>query len=857
MSDSPDVRATTLPFFSTVYFGRENEQERLIDLLLRDETRLVTLLGPGGIGKTRLAVAVAETIVERGNDEALFVDLASATDSQRMLEVLASALHVADDSSAPIEQRIGDALRARVPLVILDNMEQIPDAASAISRLLALCPGVSFLATSRIPVRVSGERQFPVAPLLSPEVITSATREELKQHPAVALFVDRAQAVRPDFALTDENIDDVVALCARVDGLPLAIELAATRLLLFSPAALLAGLDDHLGLLSRGPVDRPERQRTMHQAIAWSTNLLDAEELSLLHAVSTFEGSFCFNAAQAVSGRSRAETAHLLSALVDKSLLQAMPIAGDDVRFRLLQTVRDVVRETVDAEGRRTELRKRHAAYYAALAADVDAGLMGEDQSTWVERAEAEYENLRSAMSWFFDQQDAPAAVSFVASMWPFWYGTGRLAEGRHLLSQALNIPGTVDLGERARALNGLGALFSALGDYDSATTACESALDLWRQSGNLRSVGNALNNLGTLAERHGKYAEAIHLYDEALEIFTGLDDRFRTAAVLTNIANVSTTTRDLERARTLHQRALGIRRALIDANGIAQSLHNLGVVLDGLRDHQGAEHCYTQALPLFEELADPRMVSVTLNSLGANARDRGNAVESELYLHRALDIAREISDPREEATALRNLGLAARLRQDSSYAMQAFRESLETSRRSEDPVHALATIEQIADLALEVGDATFAATLLAYARKHSTTSGSAARELDEKLNRLKSRLAASDFNRASEDGRASSFIHVVDLALAFDPLQPRPSGGGTSVHPPTKSERASTDHDLTARELDVLRLVAEGRTNAEIGDALFISPFTAKTHVANLLGKLAVDSRAAAATWAARHGVI
>jgi predicted ATPase/DNA-binding CsgD family transcriptional regulator len=845
------------PYIPTTLFGRDIDRSELLALLQRDETSLVTLLGPGGIGKTRLALALADDISQRDFMEICFVDLTEATTVDRMLDMVVDRLELGNLERDAIEPAIAATLRARMPLLILDNLEQVDGAAPAIGRLLATCPGLTILGTSRRPLRLQGERLYVVSSLGVPDASASLAEINAGRFPAIDLFVDRATMVQPAFRLTDANRGDVRAICERVDGLPLAIELAASRLRLFSPSDLLAHLRSHLSLLSLGPSDLPERQQTIRQAIAWSADLLTIDERRVLECCAVFAGGFTVDAAIAVCAYEGEATqlADLLTSLLDQSLVQSLGDQGTgSVRFRLLQTVRDFGLQSLAQQGLLALVLDRHVACYKSFAKTAEAQLFGPDQSTWLRRMEIEHDNFRAALSLLIERADAASALSFAADLWPFWYAKGHTAEGRQWIERILALPGDVDQGERAKVYNGLGALCSAQGNDEEARRACDAAIAIWRAIGDRRSVANGLSNLSVLAEHRGEYAEALRLNEEALRIFQELRDRLREAWVVGNIAVIAHATGDQQRALTLCQRALGIFRALKDTGGIARTSHNLGIVLFDGGDLDGALRHYEAAARLFEQLDDPHMLAESLNSFGAVRARQGDLTTSDAHYHRAYDLAKTSGDGRETASALQGLGLNAIARGDYARAMDHFREGLELRRQQDDDVLAVTTLEQIALIAHATGHTELAATLIGCTDRQRRSTGYAL-HAPPALSKAREALRGELRRQQADASQAASLSEVIDLALAFDP-QLDPSMVRTapvSAAAPTPGR----DHGLTDREIDVLRLIAEGKTNSEIGATLFISPFTAKTHVANLLGKLGAESRAVAAAWAARQGLL
>lgn len=641
-TSSPTILESNLPVVPTRFFGREVEREHLSGILLDDDTRLVTILGPGGIGKTRLATNVAQHLKNHHRLDVMFINLSSARSADRMLAAIADALQIEDLGLNP-EAQVLRELQDRAPLLILDNLEQIPDAGPVISRMLLGFSGLVILATSRIPLRIQGERQYILDSLLAADDTPNLSLEQLASLPAIALFSDRAQAVRPGFSLTGNDVVTVRDICLKIDGLPLAIELAAARIRIFSPEHLLAKLEDSLGILSRGSTDLPERHKTMQQAVAWSVDLLNEHERHVLLASSIFEGTFSYDAIEAVANLPASAIPDILSSLVEQSLVSALSQPADQMRFQLLQSVRDYARSRAITDGFYQQCERRHADFFTRFAAALADGLESDEQAKWSVRGATEYTNLQNALAWLIQCEDARGAVTMSGNMWPFWLHAGRLGEGRHLLEQCLALNGPVDPETRATAENGLGILCAMLGANADAMVSLKNAAAIRRELGDPAGVASVLNNLGNIASRQGLYAAATNYFEEALGILTELGNSYGQASVMLNIASVAHHTGNLDRAIDLTRQALAIRRTIQDVLGVAQALHNLGLYLDDLNDVDAAARCFGEAAAAFESLDNKPMLASTRNSLAANLRDREDMQSSDTQFQQALALAREL----------------------------------------------------------------------------------------------------------------------------------------------------------------------------------------------------------------------
>src|ERR671910_1697714 len=477
-----DAYRNNLPLQPTPLVGREKEVAEGCDLLGAEATRLLTLTGPGGIGKTRLALQAAADLLEEFPDGAFFAPLATLTDSELLLPAVAEALGVMETAEQPLGENLKDYLSERRLLLVLDNFEQVLGAAPAVTELVAGAPGLKVLATSRAPLGLYGEHEYAVPPLSVPDVKHLPDLKSLSQYEAVRLFIERAKAAKVDFEVTDESAPAVAEICVRLDGLPLAIELAAARIKMLPPKAMLQRLTSRLKLLTGGARDLPERQRTLRATIEWSFALLDEGEQVLFARLAVFSGGRTLEAIEAIcdaEGDLPVEAFEGVSSLLDKSLLRQEEGPNGEPRFVMLETVHEFAREKLHGSGETEEIKRTHAEYFLTLVEEAYPELKGPDQLEWLERLEAEHDNMRAALTWALERKEVAVALRMGGALSWFWEVRGYHSEGRRWLEEVLAMDGRGSPEVRAMALAGIGALAEEQGDLDRAQEGCEEGLEL------------------------------------------------------------------------------------------------------------------------------------------------------------------------------------------------------------------------------------------------------------------------------------------------------------------------------------------------------------------------------------------
>ena len=627
---SLDARPNNLPTQLTSFVGREREVAEVVRLM--ETARLVTLTGPGGTGKTRLSLQVAAETAGGQADGATFVALAPIADPDLVASALATTLGLPDAGRRPLRDRLVDYLRDRQHLLVLDNFEQVVAAAPLVSDLLREAPRLRIVVSSRVALRISGEQEYPVPPLELPVAETAAgtgRADSIAGNEAVRLFVDRARSVRPDFALDDSNAGAVAEIVSRLDGLPLAIELAAARIRLLSPQAMLPRLERRLDLLAGGMRDLPERQQTLRGAIAWSHDLLEPPERRLFARFSAFVGGAELAEAEVVCGPAEEvglDVLEGLEALVDHSLIRQVERVGEP-RFFMLETIRDFAAEQLAGSGDLDTLRRRHAMAYLTLAERAAPSLTTSDQRTWLDRLSRDHDNLRAVHVWALEAGDAAVGLRLVTALWRFWQIRGHLVEGKSRADGASAIPGARDAGELyAAALEAGGGLCYWLADFPCAQSRYEEVLALRRAAGEPRAIAEALYNLSfTEAFFQTKFDRARALGDEALALFRDAGDERGIAKALWGLANVASSQVDPAAARRYCEEAIPILRRLDESFMLAWSLYTLGQVETVEGDLEASRDRLLEALDLFAAADDMSGFALVLDGLAIVAQRGGD----------------------------------------------------------------------------------------------------------------------------------------------------------------------------------------------------------------------------------------
>ena len=813
--DRPSPRVYNLPAQATSFIGRDAELAKLARLLVHPSCRLITIVGPGGIGKTRLAFQAAAMYDNSFVDGVWLISLAPISDPDLVASSIAQTLGVRETGDQPLLSSLIDYLREKQTLLLLDNFEQVIEAATLVGTLLAAAPRLKILITSRVVLHLYGEHEVVVPPLgLPPQEPRTKNQEpglvnqdtilgrvpsawfsiessvgELIQYEAVRLFIERAEAANADFQVTPINAVAVATICRRLDGLPLAIELAAARCKLFTAEALLIRLNKCLSLLTGGPRDIPERHQTLRGTIDWSYLLLNAAEQQLFCRLSVFVGGFTLDAAEAVcqlrienedlrdvSGEpsianSQFSMLNLLESLRDQSLIQQVAGPEGEPRFVMLETIREYALERLEASGEAVALRRRHAAFYLALAQAAEPKVQDATQNIWLELLEREHDNLRAVLSWALDGGDLNIGSQLASTLWPFWWMRGHGSEGRRWLEEALRQSASAAPAIRAKLLM-VGGYASVHKDEGQSVALGTQALTLFRELGDTAGITRALVHIADMVWQQGDYARATALAAESLTLFRQLGDRSGIAFALHKLGDIARDQGDYARATALLEESLATWRALSHDEACAFVLNGLGDVALNQGDYALATNRYQAALALFQKIGSHDGIAWILRNLGRVAHIQGDDNQALGFLETSVAWFRKVRDTLGLAWALHHLGMAALGQGNHLRAIALLREALTLQHKQDHKSHILESLEGFAELASAQGRMVRAAQLLGAAAGLRESIGAPRspgerRPYERLVAGVSTRLDEATFAAAWAAGQAMSLEQAIAYALA------------------------------------------------------------------------------------------
>jgi predicted ATPase/class 3 adenylate cyclase len=777
---SLDVLPNNLPIQLTSFVGRERDIAEVKGLF--STTRLLTLTGAGGAGKTRLALRVAAEVLEEFPNGVWLVELAALSDPTLIPQIAASALTVREQPGRPLIATLTDYLQPMQLLLLLDNCEHLLSACAHLAEvLLRACPHLRILATSREGLGIGGELTYRVPSLSVPDVRRPAPLDHLVQHEAVRLFIERVTFAVPTFRVTEQNAPAIAQVCDRLDGIPLAIELAAAQVKALSVERIAVRLDNRFRLLTGGSRTALPRHQTLQGTMDWSHDLLSQKERTLLRRLSVFAGGFTLEAAEVVGSRDgldEVEILTLLTHLVDKSLVVKEEQGGDD-RYRLLETVRQYAWNKLLEAGEVAELRRQHASFFLALAEAGEPHLTDADQETWLKRLDAEHDNFRAALEWSKTVAGGEETrLRLAGALWRFWNARGYWSEGLRWLEGAVAAGSGVSPSARAKAFFGAGVLAWLLSDNDRAAALIDESLALNRQLADKRGIADSLRILAQVAWGREDYDRARALGEESLSLFQEVGNKWGIAAVFRFLGYLAQSRHDLERARPSLEQSLALARELGDKRGIAQSLYGLGQIARDNGDYERATKLYEESLVVSREMGDKYFISNSLHTLGILANYRSDPARAVAFLEESLAIRKEIGDKGSVSQALRSLASVALSQKDYGRAAELYKESLSLQKRVPHKGSVAECFEGLAQAADGQKESERAARLLGAAERLREGLPSPAprelRKMEQSVTKVRGALGEEVFRMKWAEGRAMTLEQAIEYALtAEDPGKP------------------------------------------------------------------------------------
>ncbi|GER91253.1 hypothetical protein KDW_54150 [Dictyobacter vulcani] len=861
---TPSEVTWKVPSYLTTLIGREKEVHDICNRIQQPDTRLLTLLGPGGVGKTRVALQVAQQLRGKFLHGIYFVSLSMVQDAHSVFSSIADTLELREQSERSLFEQVKIFLEQKACLLILDNFEHVLAAAPELEQLLLYCPGLRLLVTSRSVLHLLGEHQYPIAPLAFAEQVEQMTKEQLLHFPAISLFLRQAQAILPGFQLTPENSQAVAGICAHLDGLPLAIELAAARLKLIPLPTMYKELPQRLDLLTSKITSYPVRQQTLLNTLNWSYSLLTETEQYIFRLCSIFAQGSTLKAVEAIATGKLASSVSVMdtiATLIDSGLLYQVLDTEEIPRLRMLETMQAYGLARLQEHGELAASRQAHAEYYLSLAEEGESYLKGAQQISWLRLLEKEHGNFRLALQWLLDQQQSELLLRFCRALSRFWFLRGHWKESRGWMQSALELPTTqAQTVTRTQVLQRVGELAFYQNNVDSARSALEECLALCTSDQFIEERINALCGLSMLMRKQGESARASQLLDECEQLCRATSMIWELSQVLRTRGFTAWTRGDTTLAETCAHESLKLARQTGDQALIAKALSLLSAVAMQQNKLAQAIMMNQEILRIAELLEDTYLLATTVQNLGYLLANEEKFAEALALTQQGLGLFRDLGYKLLTANTLHTLGYIAMQQANYPLAFHSFQEGLILAHELHNDVVSGWHFIGLAELACIQTKYIQAAQFLGTAELRldpALIMNTAERtRYDELVERVRQKLGMAQYARSWQEGQKMEMPQFLSMIEKGDLLSYRKEDTPPIVHFP-ETQASILPYQLTRRELEVIRLVAQGLTNTQIADLLVISARTVNWYLTNIYSKLQVTSRSAATRFVFEHGLL